>query len=80
MLWYTQLMRISVLILSLLAGMANAQLNPALDCWCRGSSGERFEMGDVTCFTISGRTFTAQCQMSLNNPMWREVTDGCVIS
>jgi hypothetical protein len=22
----------------------------------------------------------AQCQMSLNNPMWREISDGCLSS
>lgn len=72
-------MRTLGLLLILLAGAASAEIKEP-DCWCRGSQGERFEMGDVTCFTISGRTFTAQCQMSLNNPMWRELSEGCVIS
>ncbi|MEM8592266.1 MAG: hypothetical protein AAGF13_07030 [Pseudomonadota bacterium] len=68
-----------ILLFTLLASTAHAQ-QKTVDCWCRGSSGERFEMGDVTCFTISGRTFTAQCQMSLNNPMWRELGEGCLTS
>ncbi|MEM6479070.1 MAG: hypothetical protein AAF841_13780 [Pseudomonadota bacterium] len=72
-------MRQIVLLLTFLAGTASAQIKE-LDCYCGGSQGERFEMGDVTCFTISGRTFTAQCQMSLNTPMWRELSEGCVIS
>ncbi|MEM1373044.1 MAG: hypothetical protein AAGF78_01540 [Pseudomonadota bacterium] len=72
-------MRSVILSLTILAGTSTVA-NPALDCWCRGSTGERFEMGDITCFTISGRTFTAQCQMSLNNPMWREVGEGCLSS
>ncbi|MEM1101789.1 MAG: hypothetical protein AAGH73_09710 [Pseudomonadota bacterium] len=71
-------MRKLILSLIFLAGSVTAETNPALDCWCRGSSGERFEMGDITCFTISGRTFTAQCQMSLNNTMWRELSEGCL--
>ncbi|MEO0484524.1 MAG: hypothetical protein AAF092_01285 [Pseudomonadota bacterium] len=73
-------MRHILLILTLTASAAGAESNPALDCWCRGSTGERFEMGDVTCFTISGRTFTAQCQMSLNVAMWRELSEGCIVS
>ncbi|MEM6728045.1 MAG: hypothetical protein AAF618_06065 [Pseudomonadota bacterium] len=66
-----------ILILTFLGAAAQAQTKE-LDCWCGGSKGERFEMGDITCFTISGRTFTAQCQMSLNNPMWRELAEGCL--
>lgn len=72
-------MRILLISLTLLASAAQAQVKTP-DCWCRGSTGERFEMGDVTCFTISGRTFTAQCQMSLNTMMWRELSEGCLSS
>ena len=70
-------MRNFVFFLLMLAGTASAD-TAEVDCWWRGSSGERFELGDITCFTISGRSFTAQCQMSLNNPMWRELHEGCV--
>ena len=29
---------------------------------------------------VDGRMFMAQCQMSLNVPMWREVQQGCLSS
>jgi hypothetical protein len=29
---------------------------------------------------VDGRMFMAQCQMSLNVPMWREVAQGCQTS
>jgi len=29
---------------------------------------------------VNGRMFTAQCQMSLNVPMWRETAQGCLSS
>jgi hypothetical protein len=29
---------------------------------------------------VNGRMFTAQCQMSLNVPMWRETQNGCATS
>lgn len=29
---------------------------------------------------VDGRMFMAQCQMSLNVPMWREVQEGCLSS
>ncbi|MEO0753049.1 MAG: hypothetical protein AAFY25_14735 [Pseudomonadota bacterium] len=50
------------------------------DCYCTNSSGDRVELGDVVCLYVNGRSFTAQCQMSLNNPMWREVNEGCLSS
>jgi hypothetical protein len=29
---------------------------------------------------VDGKSFMAQCQMSLNNPMWRKISDGCLSS
>jgi hypothetical protein len=48
------------------------------DCWCRGSSGERYELGERTCLTIGDRTFTARCEMAGNVPIWRDEAEGCV--
>ena len=50
------------------------------DCYCTDSSGGRVELGDTICLQVDGRMFMAQCQMSLNVPMWREVKKGCVSS
>jgi predicted acyltransferase (DUF342 family) len=44
------------------------------------AAGERVELGEMTCLNVDGKTFMAQCQMSLNVPMWRKITDGCLSS
>ena len=51
-----------------------------VDCYCTNSSGERVELGEMICLHVDGRSFMAQCQMSLNVPMWRELSDGCLSS
>ena len=56
---------------------AAAQSAGALDCYCTDSSGGRVELGEMICLTVGGRSFMAQCQMSLNVPMWREVGQIC---
>ena len=48
-----------------------------IDCYCTGTRGERHELGDIICLHVDSRDFTAQCQMSLNVPMWRELNEGC---
>ncbi|MEQ9239680.1 hypothetical protein [Roseovarius indicus] len=71
------------LLLSLLAApaMADGMYNgKTVDCYCTDKSGSRVEIGEMTCLHVDGRTFMAQCQMSLNNPMWREISDGCLSS
>ncbi len=56
---------------------APAQSAGALDCYCTDSSGARVELGEMICLSVGGRSFMAQCQMSLNVPMWREVGQIC---
>lgn len=51
-----------------------------VDCYCTDSKGQRIELGQTICLQVDGRMFMAQCQMSLNNPMWREVSAGCLSS
>ena len=51
-----------------------------VDCYCTNSQGARVELGETICLKVDGRLFLAQCQMSLNVPMWREMQTGCVIS
>lgn len=51
-----------------------------IDCYCTDKSGARVELGETTCLQVDGRMFMAQCQMSLNVPMWREVSEGCLSS
>ncbi len=49
-----------------------------VDCYCTDTSGARIELGETICLQVDGRMFMAQCQMSLNVPMWREVRAGCL--
>ena len=51
-----------------------------VDCYCTDKSGVRVELGQTICLQVDGRMFMAQCQMSLNVPMWREVQQGCLSS
>ena len=51
-----------------------------IDCYCTDSQGLRVELGETICLVVDGRAFMAQCDMSLNVPMWREVEQGCLSS
>ncbi|MEO0991966.1 MAG: hypothetical protein AAFX00_13595 [Pseudomonadota bacterium] len=68
-----------VLILMATPGLADIQRpgGKVIECYCTDSQGARVELGQMICLNINGREFMAQCQMSLNNPMWREVETGC---
>ena len=51
-----------------------------VECYCTDKSHNRIELGETICLQVDGRMFMAQCQMSLNVPMWREVQKGCLSS
>ena len=51
-----------------------------IDCYCTDKTGSRVELGETICLQVDGRMFMAQCQMSLNVPMWRETQKGCLSS
>ncbi|WP_417727414.1 hypothetical protein [Roseovarius sp.] len=51
-----------------------------IECYCTDRNGARIEMGEMICLQVDGRMFMAQCQMSLNVPMWRKISDGCLSS
>ncbi|MDU8910496.1 hypothetical protein [Aestuariicoccus sp. MJ-SS9] len=76
------MIRITLLFLAL-AGPALADANiggKTVDCYCTDRTGARVELGETICLQVDGRMFMAQCQMSLNVPMWREVSEGCLSS
>lgn len=61
--------------------MADYNLNgKTIDCYCTDSSGGRIDLGETICLQVDGKMFMAQCQMSLNVPMWRKISDGCLSS
>lgn len=51
-----------------------------VDCYCTDKERNRIELGQTICLQVDGRMFMAQCQMSLNVPMWRETHEGCLSS
>ncbi|MBU2982776.1 hypothetical protein KO498_13245 [Lentibacter algarum] len=51
-----------------------------VDCYCTDKAGSRVELGEQICLQVDGKMFMAQCQMSLNVPMWRKLSDGCMSS
>lgn len=74
---------LTFVILGAFAGpaLADGTMNgKAIDCYCTDKSGSRVELGEYICLHVDGKMFTAQCQMSLNVPMWRKTQDGCLSS
>ena len=51
-----------------------------IDCYCTDSQGGRVELGESICLRVDGRMFMAQCDMSLNVPIWRDTGEGCLSS
>lgn len=73
-----------MLLFGLLAVPATADVTypggKTVDCYCTDRNHNRIELGETICLEVDGRMFMAQCQMSLNVPMWREVQKGCLSS
>ncbi|PWE34173.1 hypothetical protein DDZ14_00170 [Maritimibacter sp. 55A14] len=70
-----------LVILAPLPALADAQIGgKTVDCYCTDKGGNRVELGETICLVVDGRAFMAQCQMSLNVPMWRDMGTGCVSS
>ncbi|GKY87858.1 hypothetical protein [Sinisalibacter aestuarii] len=51
-----------------------------IDCYCTDSTGGRVELEEEICLTVDGRAFIARCEMSLNNPIWRDTGRACLSS
>jgi len=77
-------MRFVLALLVLIPGPLTADVKgpggKVTDCYCTDRTGSRVELGQTICLRVDGRMFMAQCQMSLNVPMWREVQKGCLSS
>ncbi len=73
-----------ILLSLLLAGPVWADVTSpsgkTVECYCTDKQRNRVELGETVCLQVDGRMFMAQCQMSLNVPMWREVQKGCLSS
>ena len=79
----TTMLRI-VLLSALMASPVVADVTSpsgkTVECYCTDKQRNRVELGETVCLQVDGRMFMAQCQMSLNVPMWREVQEGCLNS
>ena len=79
-------MRVILVMVSILAGSVGAALpetllgGKAIDCYCTDTYGGRVELGETTCLFVDGRAFLARCEMALNNPIWRETGEMCLMS
>ena len=51
-----------------------------VECFCTDTQGTRVELGEKICLVVDGRAFVAQCDMSLNVPIWRDTGEGCLSS
>ncbi len=41
------------------------------------ANGKSFQIGQVACLTLSGRSHLARCDMVLNNTSWAKIRDDC---
>lgn len=41
------------------------------------ANGKSFQIGQVACLTLSGRSHLARCDMVLNNTSWTKIWDEC---
>lgn len=57
--------------------LAMAVVTPAFaDAECL-ANGKSFQIGQVACLTLAGRSHLARCDMVLNNTSWTRVDDEC---
>jgi hypothetical protein len=73
-------MRFAICVILNLALAVPSAIAKTADCYCTDRAGSRVELGQTICMQVDGRMFMAQCQMSQNVPMWREVGQGCLSS
>lgn len=72
---------ITLLLITATPALSDGTYNgKTVDCYCTDRTGSRIELGEMICLQVDGRMFMAQCQMSLNVPMWREISEGCMSS
>lgn len=66
--------------LSLAFALGAAAGADAHNCTCRNRDGSRYQLGQVACLHVDGKSFLARCEMKLNVSSWTKVQDGCPVS
>ncbi|WP_010140826.1 hypothetical protein [Oceanicola sp. S124] len=74
------MLRYALILFALPAMAQEAPPLKPIECYCTDRQGDRVELGETICLSVDGRSYLAQCQMSLNVPMWREVGPSCLSS
>ncbi|MEL7151016.1 MAG: hypothetical protein AAGK71_09795 [Pseudomonadota bacterium] len=73
-----------IVLLAFIASPAVADVTgpggKTVDCYCTDTQGLRVELGETICLVVDGHAFMAQCDMSLNVPIWRDTGSGCMSS
>ena len=72
-----------LILASLIASPVWADANiggKTIDCYCTDTQGARVELGQTICLFVDGKAFMATCDMSLNVPIWRRTSEGCLSS
>lgn len=54
--------------------MAATPALAAQECLANGKS---FQLGQVACLTLAGKSHLARCDMVLNNTSWTKIQDSC---
>jgi hypothetical protein len=81
--WYDAAMKavLPLLLLAATPALSDATIGgKTVECYCTDTQGARVEMGEMICLHVDGKMFMARCAMSLNVPIWRKVSDGCLSS
>ena len=73
----------AIVVISLIPGLAVSDVpteDGLIECYCTDTYGQRVELGESVCLFVDGRSFIAKCEMSLNNPTWRDTGVDCTMS
>jgi hypothetical protein len=59
------------------SALAMAVATPAFAASECLANGQSFQIGQVACLTVAGKSHLARCDMVLNNTSWTKVQDDC---
>lgn len=57
-----------------------AQTGDAHNCTCINKGGARYQLGQMACLHVDGKSYLARCEMKLNVSSWTRVQDSCPVA